>query len=93
MTELMQAEGQLETAAELCAALLIWPETPKYAPNLVQHLRTDLEARLRALGSAVAAGDFRGTLQPAAETPDREVVAQLIGEPASQPADVAAALI
>ena len=49
MTELMQAEGQFETAAAPVRALLIWPETPGYAPDLVQHLRADLAARLRAL--------------------------------------------
>ena len=93
MTELMQAEGQLETAAELCAALLIWPETPKYAPDLVQHLRTDLEARLRALEAQLPPETFAAVTARGRQRQIDEVVAQLIGEPASQPADVAAALI
>ena len=49
MVELQQAEGQWEKATEWCAALLSWPATPNYAPETTQHLRTELEGRLRQL--------------------------------------------
>ena len=49
MAEIEQAEGRLEAAAELCAALLSWPATPNYAPETVQHLRQELAARLQKL--------------------------------------------
>ena len=71
MTELTQAEGQWEAAAELCAALLNWPATPKYVPNLVQHLRTDLAARVRPTGNAIAAGGLRRGAGAWAASPDR----------------------
>jgi predicted ATPase/DNA-binding SARP family transcriptional activator len=80
MTELIQAEGQLETAAELCAALLSWPATPKYAPNIVQHLRSELEARLQDLQTHLPPQVFAAATARGRARQIDDVVAELVGE-------------
>ncbi len=93
VAELRQAEGQWEAATELCAALLSWPATPHYAPETTQHLRAELEQRLRQLETELSPEVFAAAVARGRSRQIDDVVAQLIGEPASQPADVAAALI
>jgi tetratricopeptide (TPR) repeat protein len=93
MAELRQAEGQCEAAVELCAALLNWPATPNYAPEMTQYLRKELAARLRQLEAQLSPEVFVAATARGRQRQIDEVVAELIGEPARQATDDAAALI
>jgi tetratricopeptide (TPR) repeat protein len=85
MSELLQAEGQWEPAAELCAALLSWPATPQYSPSIVQHLRAELEARLRKLEVQLQPEVFAAATARGRARQVDEVVAELIGGPPDPP--------
>ena len=93
MAELQQAEGQWEAATELCAALLSWPATPHYAPETTQHLRAELEQRLRQLEAQLPPEVFAAAVARGRARQIDEVVAELVGEPVHQAVDDAAVLI
>ncbi len=93
VAEVQQEEGQWETATELCAALLSWPATPHYAAETTQHLRTELEGRLRQLEMRLPPEVFAAATTRGRARQIDDVVAELVGEPASQAVDDAAALI
>ena len=80
VAEIQQAEGQWEAAAELCAALLSWPATPNYAPETTQHLRKELEARLRALEAQLPPETFAAVTARGRQRQIDEVVAELVGD-------------
>ena len=80
MAEIQQAEGQWEAATELCSALLSWPATPNYAPETTQHLRAELEARLRKLETQLPPEVFGAAVARGRARQIDEVVAELIAE-------------
>ena len=80
MAEIQQAEGQWEAAAELCAALLSWPATPHYAPETTQHLRAELEQRLRQLEAQLPPEVFAAAVARGRARQIDDVVAELVGE-------------
>jgi predicted ATPase/DNA-binding SARP family transcriptional activator len=79
VVELQQAEGQWEKATEWCAALLSWPATPNYAPETTQHLRTELEGRLRQLEAQLLPEVFAAAVARGRARQIDEVVAELVG--------------
>jgi len=78
MAELLLAEGQAETAAGLCSALLSWPATPNYAPETMQHLRAELEARLQVLEMQLPPEVFAAARDRGRGSRIDEVLAQLV---------------
>ena len=74
----LQAEGQLEAATELCSALVSWPATPIFAPQILRSLRTDLEARLQGLAGLLPTEVFAAALERGRQRQIDEVVAQLL---------------
>ncbi len=80
MAEIEQAEGRLEAAAELCAALLSWPTTPHYTPNTVQHLRQELAARLQKLEAQLSPEIYAAAVARGRACSVEEIVAELSAE-------------
>jgi tetratricopeptide (TPR) repeat protein len=77
MAEIEQAEGRLETAAGLCAALLSWPATPNYAPETVQHLRMELAARLQKLETQLSPEVYAAAIARGRARSVEEIVSEL----------------
>jgi predicted ATPase/DNA-binding SARP family transcriptional activator len=80
MAEIEQAEGQLESATELCAALLSWPTTPPYTPNTVQHLREELAASLQKLEAQLSPEIYAAAIARGRARSVDDVVAELAEE-------------
>jgi predicted ATPase/DNA-binding SARP family transcriptional activator len=81
--ELLQVEGQLEIAIELCAALLSWPATPVFSSHLLRPLRADLEARLRRLETLLPPEIFAAATARGRSRQVDEVVAEIMGSTAA----------
>ena len=80
MAEIEQAEGRLETAAELCAALLSWPATPNYATETVQHLRMEQAARLQKLETQLSPEVYAAAIARGRARSVEEIVSELSAE-------------
>ncbi len=80
LAEIEQAEGQWEAAVELCAALLSWPSTPHYAPETLQHLRLELEMRLRQLEVQLPPEVFAAAVARGRARQVADVVAEIVGD-------------
>jgi tetratricopeptide (TPR) repeat protein len=80
-SELLVAEGQLEAAAELCAALLSWPATPIFSSLLLRPLRADLEVRLRELEARLPSDVFAAAIARGQSRQMEEVAAEIVGQP------------
>ena len=77
IAEIEQAEGRLEAAAELCAALLNWPATPRYTPNTMQHLREELAARLQKLETQLSPEVYAAAIARGRARSMDEILAEL----------------
>ena len=77
MAEVEQAEGRLEAAAELCAALLSWPATPNYAPETVQRLRQELASRLQKLEAQLSVEIYAAAVARGRARSVEEIVAKV----------------
>jgi DNA-binding SARP family transcriptional activator/predicted ATPase len=77
--ELLQAEGQLEAAAELCSALLNWPATPIFAPQIMRPLRADLKTRLQDLAALLPPDVFAAATARGRSRQVDDVVAEIVG--------------
>ena len=80
-SELLVSEGQLEAAAELCAALLSWPATPIFSSLLLRPLRADLEVRLRELEARLPSDVFAAAIARGQSRQMEEVAAEIVGQP------------
>jgi len=80
MTELLDAEGQMEAAVELCAALLSWPFTPYCTHDTAQRVRPDLATRLQGLAARLPPEIFAAATARGRQRQIDEVVAELIEE-------------
>ena len=79
MAELLQAEGQAEAAAELCATLLSWPATPFCVLETAQRVRPELETRLEKLAAQLPPAVFAAATARGRSRQVDEVVAEIVG--------------
>jgi predicted ATPase/DNA-binding SARP family transcriptional activator/tetratricopeptide (TPR) repeat protein len=77
MVELLQAEGQIEAATELCSALLSWPATPYCVLETAQRVRPELETRLQKLAEQLPPEVFAAATARGRNRQIDEMVAEL----------------